>query len=146
MSQKKKCEFTHKRGAKIKTHIVFINPDLSRDRDFFVSPSRDGTTQRTSRSSPINKRDPMIAIDPQGRESVSLATRCIENPKVHLLTPYYKLSKESRFLNKKWRFGGGINPLDKPSAECAPQLLRGFFIDHHNQSIHDSLHYPRQRT
>ncbi len=128
MSQKVKCEFTHKRGVKIITHIFFIEPDLSRDRAFFISPSGVGATRRTAHGCPINKRDfPVITVNPHGRESLSLATRCIENPKGHPLTSCYKLSKESRFLNKKWRFGGGIIPLNKYSIYLAPHLLRGFF-------------------
>jgi hypothetical protein len=128
MSQNMKCEYTHKRGAKIITHIFFIEPDLSRDRAFFISPSWDGATRRTAHGCPINKRDfPVITFNPHGRESLSLATRCIENPKGHPLTSCYKLSKESRFLNKKWRFGGGITPPDMLSTKCAPHFLRGFF-------------------
>jgi hypothetical protein len=82
MSQITKCEFTHKRGAKIITHIVFIKPDLSRDRAFFISPT------------------PSL---------------------------YHKLSKESRFLTKKWRFGGGITPLDRCSSVYAPLKCGDFF-------------------
>lgn len=128
MSQNMKCEFTHKRGVKIITHIFFIEPDLSRDRAFFVAPSWIGESRRPTRVSPINKRDfPVIAVSPHGRESLSLATRCMENSKVHPLSSCCMLSKESRFLNKNWRFGGGIIPPDNFSIECAPHLLRGFF-------------------
>ena len=70
----------------------------------------------------------MIAIDLQGRESASLATRRMETPKVLPLNSYYKSSKDSRFLNEKWRFGGGITPPDKSSTKCAPQRLRGLFF------------------
>jgi hypothetical protein len=83
MSQKPKCEFTHKRGAKIITHILFIKPDLSGDRAFFVSPSS---------------------------------------------STFHKLAKESRFLTRKWRFGGGITPPDRCSIRCAPHCCGAFFL------------------
>lgn len=128
MSQKKKCEFAQKRGAKIITHIVFIKPDLSRDRAFLVSPNWDRSMRRTSRKATLKKMViPVNGDDPNGKLTLFVTPRCMENPKVHPLTSCYKLSKESRFLNKKWRFGGGITPPDKPLAEYAPHFLRGFF-------------------
>lgn len=128
MSHKKKCELAHKRGAKKITHIVFIKPDLSRDRAFLVSPYWNRSMRRTIRKATIKK----IVIlangnKPQAKLSLYVTPRYVEDPKAYSLTSHYKLSKESRFLNKKWRFGGGITPLDKPLAEKAPHFLRGFF-------------------
>jgi len=128
MSQKRNCELTHKRGARKITRSVFIKPDLEKDRAFFVSPGQNAATRRVIRKEPINRCDAQVkVINPNGRERASLATWSTENPKVYSLTSNYKLSKESEYLNNKWRFGGGIIPLEKPSTRCALQFLQGFF-------------------
>ncbi len=129
MSQNVKCEYTHKRGAKIITHIFFVEPDLSRDRAFFISPNLYKAILGSPRSCPAKKYFiPMKAIDPRVKEAVAFAIEGKEKPRFQTPTSYHKLSKESRFLNKKWRFGGGIIPPDKYSIYRAPHFLRGFFF------------------
>ena len=109
------------------THIVFIKPGLSRDRAFFVSPNWDISMPMITRIGMIKKMMiPMKGSAPQVKATLSVKTTCMENPKVHLLTSCHKLSKESTFLINNRRFGGGITPPHKPTAECAPHLLRGF--------------------
>ncbi len=129
MSQIIKCEFAHKRGAKKITHIVFINPDLSRDRDFFMPPCWEKSVQSKTCDYTIKNRGiPVNGCVPEEKVTPSESYRCMDNPKVHPISVYYTLSKENRFLNQKWRFGGGISPPDKSSTECTPHFLRGFFF------------------
>ncbi len=145
MSQKSNCELTHKRGARKKTCSVFIKPGLERDRAFFVSPSRSAATRRFFRKGPINKVDARVkTLNPNGRERASVATRSTENPEVHPLSFFHRLSKSSRFLNMKWRFGGGILPLKKPSTRCAPQFSRGFFYRYSRSIIPDQSSSPSE--
>jgi hypothetical protein len=99
MSQSKKCELTRKRGAKTKTHMVLIMPDLLRDRVFLVSPTWDLPMPWITRISTI----------------------------MTMLIPIYELSKESVFLKNNRRFGGGITLPQQPPTGFAPQVLRGFF-------------------
>ena len=129
MSRKSNCELTHKRGARKITRSVFIKPALEKERVFFVSPGQNVAIRRVIRKEQINKRDAQVkVINPNGRERASLATWSTENLKVYALTSNYKLSKESEYLNNKWRFGGCIIPREKPSTRCAPQFSRGFFL------------------
>ena len=131
MSQNVKCEFTHKRGVKIITHIFFIQPDLLRDRAFFIYPHLNKEILGSPPSCQAkNFFIPMNAIGPHAKETVAIMTMCKEKPRFQTPTSYHKLSKESRFLNKKWRFGGGITPPDKYSIYYAPHLLRGFIFTH----------------
>ncbi len=110
------------------THIVFIKPDLLRDRAFFVPPYWDGSMRRITRISTVKKMMiPMKGSAPHVKATLSLNTTCMENPKVHLLASSSKLSEESTGLKNIRRFGGGITPPDRSSTECAPHLLRGFF-------------------
>ena len=131
MSQNVKCEFTHKRGVKIITHIFFIQPDLLRDRAFFIYPHLNKEILGSPPSCQAkNFFIPMNAIGPHAKETVAIMTMCKEKPRFQTPTSYHKSSIVSRLLNKKWRFGGGIIPSDKYFIYRAPQKMRGFFFTH----------------
>jgi len=125
MSQRRNCELTHKRGARKITRSVFIKPALEKERAFFVSPGQNVAIRRVLCKEPINRCDAQVkVINPNCRERATWST---ENPKIFPRNSNYKISKESEFLNNKWRFGGGIIPREKPSTRCALQFLQGFF-------------------